>query len=163
MQIQLNVTDVFNAAILLEKRAAEFYETNAGLFTADREILLNDLAEMELGHARQFEGFLEKLPDQLERAADPKNPEAISYLQAFTSGRIITRETQIDKQDSFEQILEKAMLMEKQSVFFYTGIKNIVTTQIDAKEIDILINEELAHFRMLHKALLKATAPTIGK
>lgn len=163
MQIQLNVTDVFNAAILLEKRAAEFYQANAELFAAERALLLTDLAKMELGHARQFEGFLAKLPDQLERAADPKDPEAISYLNAFTSDRIITRETEIDKRDSFEQILEKAMLMEKQSVFFYTGIKNIVASQIDAARIDLLINEELAHFRMLHDALLKANAPKIAK
>jgi rubrerythrin len=47
------------------------------------------------------------------------------------------------------------MQLEKNSVFFYSAIKEILTQKMSREAVDKLIAEEVKHFRMLNAALNK--------
>ncbi|EKD82359.1 MAG: hypothetical protein ACD_39C01345G0002 [uncultured bacterium] len=155
MQIQLNAGDVFKAAIMLEERAVRFYVAAAEAADGRARKLLENLADMERGHARQFSTPLAEAVDSRLAAVESPDQEADDFLQALTSDRIITRECQVVAGDTYDVILEKAMLIEKNSVFFYTTVKEIMQSQMAAGAVERIIHEEVSHFSMLSEALKK--------
>jgi len=153
MQIQLKATDVFKAAIMLEERASRFYADAAANFSGRAQKLLTQLSEMESGHARQFSGILAEIADKPTEPTGGGDPETDDFLQAMTSDRIITGECRVVAGDTYDIILEKAMLIEKNSVFFYTTVKDIMQGKMAAGAVERLIQEEVGHFKMLNDAL----------
>ena len=153
MQIQLNAGDVFKAAIMLEERAVKFYLAAAEAADGRVRTLLEKLADMERGHARQFSTLLAEAVDSKLAAAESPDQDADDFLQVMTSDRIITRECQVVAGDTYDVILEKAMLIEKNSVFFYTTVKEIMQSRMSAGAVDRIIHEEVSHFSMLSEAL----------
>jgi rubrerythrin len=152
MQLQLNAIDVFKAAIILEDRAAGFYASAAENASGQPRKLLLQLSEMEKGHAQQFSNLLSELA--YSKSESEENEEGNDdFLQALTSDRIITHECHILETDGYEAILEKAMLIEKNSVFFYTAVKEIMQAKMAAGAVEKIIQEEVTHFRMLNDAL----------
>lgn len=155
MQIQLNVPDVYRAAVLLEKRAVTFYQEAAKRADRSAVSLLQQLAEMEKGHVEHFERLLYALPKltgEHETAFMGKSPESM-YLNAMADDRIITQATEIQPHDGIEEIYLKAMAIEKNAVAFYTAVKTIVSGQLPQNQMDAMISEEIAHFTMLNQAL----------
>lgn len=152
MQLQLNAVDVFKAAVMLEERAARFYTTAAAKASGQPRQLLLQLSEMETGHARQFKLVLDELAANA-RGADEPEEGVDDFLQALTGDRVITRDCQIGEGDGYETILEKAMQIEKNSVFFYTAVKEIMQEKMAAGAVDRIIQEEVSHFRMLSDTL----------
>jgi rubrerythrin len=116
--------------------------------------LLTQLAEMEAGHAEHFSDILA----EFEKSSDERQPEtdeeSDAYLQALTSDRIISTECQIEEGDTYPEILEKAMLIEKNSVFFYTSVKYSLLNEKSVPDLDRLVGEEIGHFRALSDALV---------
>ena len=108
---------------------------------------------MEKGHARYFSNILGELPVSAIASDDTDAEEAKGFLQALTSDRIITSACQPDDSDGYDAILEKAMLIEKNSVFFYTTVKEIMQGRMAAGAVDKIIQEEVTHFKMLSEAL----------
>lgn len=154
MQISLDSFDVLNAAIMLEDRGSRFYADAAVLCGENQKKMLLRLAEMEQGHALTFRHLLSDLEKTRSGARKQEvDPESRDYLEALTSDRIITNECRIDKADDYGQILAKAMLIEKNSVFFYTAVKDSLLQKMAAETIDHLIAEEIVHFQMLNNAL----------
>lgn len=154
MQNILDTADVLNAAIMLEERGARFYADAASTSTGKEKELLKRLAEMETGHARYFANILAEFEKRSQQIPTEKNEEGEAYLQALTSDRIISTECQIEKGDTYPEILEKAMLIEKNSVFFYSSVKYSLLEGMPAADIDRLIGEEISHFKALSDALL---------
>lgn len=153
MQITLDSFDVLNAAVLLEERGARFYaEASANAAGAEKNLLMK-LAEMETGHARHFVNILAEIEKSSHTRKPEKEEDADDFLQALTSDRIITSECQFEKGDTYPEILEKAMLIEKNTVFFYTAVKGILQEGMSAADVDRLIGEEVGHFKMLSDAL----------
>lgn len=152
MQMTLKVTDVLRAAIMLEDRGAKFYADAAAVSGKEQKELLLQLSEMEQGHSLTFQ----KILDQVEKAAGsdklPVDDESRDYLEALTSDRIINSECRINKGDDYGQILDKAMLIEKNSVFFYTAVKSSLLEKMAIEHVDHLIAEEVTHFKMLSGA-----------
>lgn len=137
MTFALSAADVFEAAILLEERGARFYADAAARCTGEAKKLLSGLSSMEKNHAERFRSIL----------------EAAHYLEALTSDRIFTEAISIGAQESYPEILEKAIVVEKNSVFFYTAVKDILSSKMEAKDVDRLIAEEIGHFHSLTDAL----------
>jgi len=153
MQIRLNVLDVLMAAIKLEMRGVKFYSDAAATNRGEEMKLLTQLAEMEAGHAKHFSDVLLEIEKNSEERRFEADEEAEAYLQALTSDRIISTECQIEAGDTYPEILEKAMLIEKNSVFFYTSVKYSLLNGMPAADLDRLIGEEVAHFKALSDAL----------
>jgi len=152
MQLQLNAVDVFKAAVMLEERAAQFYTGASGKASGQSRQLLLQLSEMETGHARQFKLILDELADNARGSEEPEEG-ADDFLQALTGDRVITRECQIGESDGYEVILDKAMQIEKNSVFFYTAVKEIMQEKMATGAVEKIIQEEVTHFRMLNDTL----------
>ncbi len=155
MQLTLDAFDVLNAAIMLEERGARFYSEAAAACSSDEKKLLMRLAEMEKGHAQTFRGLLEKAAKRTASRPPLSDPESREYLEAMTSDRIITEGCAFAKGDDYGQILAKAMLIEKNSVFFYTAVKSSLSEKMSVEQIDHLISEEVGHFQMLSNAQAK--------
>ena len=148
----LSAADVFEAAILLEERGARFYADAAARCTGEAKKLLSGLSSMEKNHAERFRSILEGRRAS-SSAPEPLQEEAAQYLEALTSDRIFTEAISIGAQESYPEILEKAIVVEKNSVFFYTAVKDILSSKMEAKDVDRLIAEEIGHFHSLTDAL----------
>ncbi len=153
MQIKLNIFDVLMAAVKLEMRGAKFYADAAKMASGTEMHLLTQLAEMEAGHAKHFSDILAEFEKSSDERPPETDEEADVYLQALTSDRIISTECQIEDGDTYPEILEKAMLIEKNSVFFYTSVKYSLLNEKAVPDLDRLIGEEVGHFRALSDAL----------
>ncbi|MBU1109931.1 MAG: ferritin family protein [Candidatus Riflebacteria bacterium] len=154
MTIQLDACDVFKAAIMLEERGVGFYADAAVKFSGHARNLLMQLSEMEKGHAQIFRNILAGLAAVDVVADDSDGEESAAFLQALTSDRIITDACRPDENDSYDTVLEKAMLIEKNSVFFYTTVKEIVQGKMAVGAVEKILQEELTHFKMLNDALI---------
>lgn len=152
MTIALSVFDVLHAAIMLEDRGARFYAAAAVATAGEEQKLLMRLAEMEQGHALAFRDLLQVTAKNGLNDSAKIDSEAHDYLEALTSGRVITDDCTVCAGDDYGVILNKAMLIEKNSVFFYTAVKETLSEKMTIEKIDQLIAEEVGHFKMLSVA-----------
>lgn len=150
MSTALSAADVFSAAILLEEKGARFYSEAAARFSGEGKKLLSGLASMEKVHAGRFRKIMDTLP-----SADPgeMTEERDAYLSMLTGDRIFTPESEMEMRDTYGDILEKAITVEKNSVFFYTAVKDTLAQKMDGTAVDLLIREEIGHFQSLTDAL----------
>jgi rubrerythrin len=148
MSVALSAADLFSAAILLEEKGARFYSEAAARFSGEGKKLLSGLASMERVHAGRFRKVLEGLPQSGEMTEEKEY-----YLRMLTGDRIFTPEAEMEKRDDYGGILEKAITVEKNSVFFYTAVKDTLAQKMDGTAVDLLIREEIGHFQSLTDAL----------
>ncbi|MGI6252234.1 MAG: ferritin family protein [Aminivibrio sp.] len=152
MNAALTAADIFRAAVLLEEKGARFYAQAASRFKGEESKLFAGLASMELNHAGQFRAILEELrPEEGNGPTEEKE----QYLEALTGGRIFTESEDWEDENSYEDILEKAIAVERNAVFFYTAVKETLVREMDAEAVDRLIHEEVAHFEALSAVLRK--------
>jgi len=154
MQMKLNAADVFAAAIKLEERGVSFYAEAAARFSGASRNLLMLLSGMEEGHAQHFRKVLSELAGNKPVTSTAEAEEADAYLSALTSDRIIVEFCRPMEGDAYDVILEKAMLLEKNSVFFYTLLKEILQERMAAGAVTKIISEEAGHYNMLNEALV---------
>jgi rubrerythrin len=154
MSLKLNSVDVYKAAVLLEKRGAEFYRKSAEHTQGKSRDLLLRLSEMEKGHAEFFNKLLKDIENKSRttEAADTDDQEK-DFLIALTSDRIFTEDVFKCEENNIEKILEKAMQIEKNSVFFYSAVKDSLQKGMAVADIDRLIAEEVKHYYSLNRAL----------
>lgn len=150
MSAALTAADVFAGAVLLEEQGIRFYSEAAARFSGEEAKLLQGLASMERSHKKQFQEMLERLSSE---NYETPSEERSAYLQALIGDRIITSTGKIQEWDTYGIILEKAIWLEKNAVFFYTAVKDTLAAEMDKDAIEQLIGEELKHFEMLTDAL----------
>jgi rubrerythrin len=154
MAITFNVDEIFEMAEQIEKNAAGFYR-QAAKRTSDQEVqkMFVHLAAMEDSHNKIFHEMRKQFgPEENEPSTyDPEN-QAILYLQAMadshgTEGRK-SRTEKLTGNETMRQIFEIAVAAEKDSVVFYTAIKEMVGAA-GREKVDIIIDEELGHLVVL--------------
>ena len=77
--------------------------------------------------------------------------ESLLYLKALADTQVFYQK-QIDS-SSIKSILLDAIEMEKNSIVFYVGIRDLVPDKLGKDKIGIIINEEKKHIQMLAKEL----------
>jgi len=160
MAITFNADEIFEMAEQIERRAAVFYREAAGK-TADAKVqkLFNDLAVMEDGHCQIFQEMRKSLsPEDKDSATFDPNNEAILYLQAMadshgTEGKK-GREVKLTGKESVKEIFEIAITAEKDSVVFYTAIKEMVKLTAGRDKVEAIIVEEMGHLAILKHQLM---------
>ncbi|MBN2019652.1 MAG: ferritin family protein [Sedimentisphaerales bacterium] len=162
MAITFNLDEIFEMAEQIERNAAKFYH-EASKKASDKKIIKTfiDLAAMEDGHMKTFQDMRKALsPEEKDTTAfDPEN-QAVLYLQAMadshgTEGKK-ERDVMLTGSESLREVFEIAITAEKNSVVFYTALKELVE-QTGRDKVDTIINEELGHL-----ALLKLHLASIG-
>ncbi len=151
MAITFSSDDIFEIAERIESNGVLFYHTAAERF-ADSPVRykLMDLAEMEHEHQKTFAEIRSELTEG-ERTIltfDPDNQSAM-YLQAAVDGKVFDLdagvETLIPEGSTVEDVLETAIRLEKDSIVFYTGMKDMVRGDAGRNMIDVIINQEIGH------------------
>ncbi len=159
MSTVFNADEILEMAVRIERNGAKFYRSAAEGFTNEtaKKTLL-DLAVMEDGHEKTFSKMKEKLSDkeQAPTVFDPDG-EAAGYLQAMADGYVFDVKTDpseaLTGKESWREIIKKAIGLEKDSIVFYTGIREFVPESLGRDEVEEIIREEMGHITMLRKAL----------
>lgn len=155
MGVKFNANEVFEMAEEIERNAAGFYR-QAAESSSDNQTkkMLLDLADMEDGHQKTFAKMREQLTGQETGWSifDPDNL-SVQYLQAMADARgyegRITPTKELTGNETLQEILEIALNSEKESVFFYFGLKGLVPARAGGDKIEAIIKEELSHITTL--------------
>ncbi|MDY6914322.1 MAG: ferritin family protein [Planctomycetota bacterium] len=155
--ITFNADEIFEMAEQIERNGAKFYRKAAEPADGGCRKLLLRLAAMEDDHEKTFAEMRRNLSDAEKRpiTADPDNEGAL-YLQAMADGKVFEADPagQLSGQEPIEDILQTAIGLEKDSVVFYNGMKDVVAA--GKEKIDAIIKQELGHILDLTKQLKAA-------
>jgi len=159
MAIMFNIDETLQMAIKIEQNGTAFYQ-KAALNCTDKTAkqLFNNLADMEVTHENFFKKLKADLTNQ-EKAPityDPEN-EAVLYLNAIASGHVFKLDNNpaqaLTGKETPAEILKTAIGLEKDSIIFYLGIKEIVPLNLGKDKVDMIIKEELSHIRILSEQI----------
>jgi len=153
-----NAFEVFEIAEQIERNGARFYRRAAEIFDdPDVSAMFLEMADWETGHEAIFAAMREQLrgEDGLERGFNledaPLDPKAMAGLAAF--GINPDPATELTGTETRAHVLKMAIGKEKDSVVYYTGLKEFVPAQGDKDKIDGIIKEEMRHIRILNQSL----------
>ena len=159
MTIAPTVDEIFEMAEQIERNGSRFYRRAAQGFTDSRaRQLMLDLAAMEDEHEKVFVGMRAEL---LQQEREPRVPdpygEAILYVRGMADGHVFDLRTdpaeRLTGKETMEEILRTAIGLERDSIVFYLGIKEIIPERLSKQRIDDIIKEEMGHIAVLSKEL----------
>jgi rubrerythrin len=161
MAYDFNVNEVFEMAIQIEANGANFYRKAADLQQdPDNKAFLEKLARMEDKHKATFEAMRKDISEgeKQQTVFDPAN-ELSMYLKAMADNH--GGEGNPDVVESFtgeepiEEIITTAIGLEKESILFYLGLKDLVPAKYGHEKLDNIIKEEKLHIAQLTGFLKK--------
>jgi rubrerythrin len=159
MGIYFNADEIFEIAEQIERNGAKFYRYAAQRAedAATRQRLVK-LADWELSHEKTFAAMRAELSDQERQptAYDPDN-QAVMYLRAMADSRVFDVKADPTKlltgKETLADILQIALGLEKDSIAFYLGMKEIIPERLGKDRIDSIIKEEMNHITLLIEEL----------
>ena len=164
MAIVFNADEIFEMAIRIENNGAAFYRKAAGLQSDTKnQKFLEGLANMEDQHQKIF---IEMRTTLTQKDKDPKvfDPydEVSQYLAAMADtmggeGSPSVADS-LTGDETLEEILRIAVGLEKDSILFYLGIKDLIPSQSGQDRIDEVIREERRHVAQLSNLIEKLKA-----
>ena len=159
MSFEFNADEILEMAQHIERNGARFYRRAAELVeeVAIRK-LLEDLAAWEDGHERAFVTMRADLAahESEPQVFDPEH-EISMYLRAMADGHVF--DARVDPADtltgreSAEDILRMAIGQEKDSIVFYTGLKEMISQTAGKERIEAIIKEEMGHIGFLNREI----------
>ena len=159
MAFGFNADEILQMAERIERNGARFYRQAAEVCSADEETkaALLELAEMEEDHERTFAKMREALGTAESRPStfDPEG-ETAAYLAAMADGSVFGSETDpanlvCDK--PIEELLKIAIGLERESILFYLGLRDLVPTTSGRDKVEGLLEEEMSHVALLRGRL----------
>jgi rubrerythrin len=159
LTVSFDADEIFEIAEQIERNGATFYRRAAEkLAGSDERQILLELATLEEAHEKTFAAMRKDLSDSeaLTKSFDPHG-EAASYLRAMAEGRVFDFRAGLTDfftgNETAEDILKKAIGLEKDSIAFYLGMKEMVSQRLGRNKIEHIIREEMAHIVSLNRAL----------
>ena len=157
MSVTFNADEVFEMAEQIERNGAKFYRTAADKFAQVRQELL-DLAAMEDDHEKTFAAMRKELSGrELEPTVFDPEGQAQMYLRVVADGHVFNVKAdpteQLTGQETVQDILQMAIGMEKDSIAFYTGLKECVPPKAGKDKVEAIIREEFGHIATLSEKL----------
>ena len=156
MGYAFNANEMLDLAIRIEENGGRFYRKAAQLQTdPEHQALLDQLANMEAHHKLTFETMKKSVSEAGKTATvfDPLD-ESGQYLAAMADthggeGSPAIADTLTGK-ESMVQIIDIAIGLEKESILFYLGLKDMVPPKYGREELDRIIREEQQHLTQLN-------------
>jgi rubrerythrin len=159
MAVMFNADEIFEIALELERNGAKFYRKAAdGIGEEKAQQLLYELAAWEDEHFKTFSAMRESLSgaESGATAYDP-DQQAQLYLQAFADGHVFDLKAdpaeQLQGTEGLPAILKEAIGLEKDSVIFYLGIREMVPAELGRERVEKIISEEMSHITKLSREL----------
>ena len=159
MDVELGAFEVLEIAEKIERSGAKFYRRAAGLI-GDPELstLFVNLAEWENRHIEVFKQMKERLSAQRWQEGEfapsriaPPDARVMAGLAVF--GMQPDPGAQLSGHETRADVLRMAMEKEKDSIVYYTGLKDFVPHQGEKDLINEIIQEEMKHVRILVQSL----------
>jgi len=150
MSYLLDVKEILEFAVYIEQRGYEFYIGAMKKLSEPRATeLFQYLADEEFKH----EEFFKKLLGQSGGIkGESRDPEYQAYLREFCKGHSLAdREAtaaRLAKASGLEEVLDMAMAFEKDSIVFFSELKEIYGKG-NAAAVDKVIHEEMVHLRKI--------------
>jgi rubrerythrin len=159
MESAFSANEVFEIAKRIEKNGGRFYRLAAEKFDDEKTYgLLMGLARMEDEHEKVFAALAEIMTDQeRENQGGEVNPQALAYLHALADSYMFSKEQGaedlIHGLETIEEILQKSIGLEKDSIILYLGLKDAVPQDLGKDRIEDIIREEMQHITTLTRHL----------
>jgi rubrerythrin len=159
MAVELNAFEVFEIAEKIERNGAKFYKKAAELFDESRvHNMFVQLAEWELAHEQVFAKMRKELSEQgpemrtFETGSDVIfDAQSMAGLAVF--GNRMNPAVELTGKESIKDVLKIAVEKEKDTIIFYTGLKDFVSASAGKDKITDIIKEEMHHVRILNDSL----------
>ena len=157
MGMPFNADEVFEMAEQIERNGAKFYCAAAEKFPEVNQLLL-ELAAMGEKHEKTFAAMRTELSgtEAAPLVFDPDD-QAQLYLQAMADEHIFNIKSdpvnQLGNLDKPDEVLKMAMGLERDSIAFYTGLKESVSRRAGKDKIDAIIKEEMNHISILSQKM----------
>ena len=159
MVVEFNAFEIFEIAEKIERNGAKFYRSAAELFNDSRaHNMFLQLAEWEKAHEQFFAGMRKDLfaqgPEM--RTFEAENDvvfDAQSMAGLAVFGNRMDPAVELTGKESITDILKCAIEKEKDTIIFYTGLKDFVSARAGKDKIADIIKEEMHHVRILKESL----------
>lgn len=158
MAIRFNADEVLKIAERTEENAAKFYRRAAELHKGENTQFLLRLAVMEDDHKVTFAKMRASLSEAEKQptAYDPMD-ESLLYLKTMADlhgGEGDPEQTAaLTGRETMEQILLKAIELEKKAILFYFGLEGLVPPELGRDQVERIIAEEKSHVVILSREL----------
>ena len=158
MVITFTADEIFEMAEEIERNGAAFYREVAAISSDnDTKQLLSDMAAAEDEHLKIFQHMRKSLGDQEDMAIIDSDRRSSMYLQTMADARgwegRLSPTQELSGNEIASDIIEIALNSEKESVVFYFGLKDLVSTSAGKEKVEDIIIEELGHITALLKKL----------
>ncbi|HAU37374.1 MAG TPA: rubrerythrin [Phycisphaerales bacterium] len=157
--ITFSAGEIFKMAQDIEADGARFYRKAAEHAAGqDCRGVLRRLADMEEEHEQAFIAMSSELTarDKEMEGYDPDG-EAAMYLRAMVEGKVFSpaagAAAKLTGKETADEILRTAVELEKDSILFYLGMKDMVTSRSGKKTLEKIIGEEMDHISTLCKEM----------
>ncbi len=154
--VRFNANEVLDMAMQIERNGSEYYRLAAELQQdSDLRHQLNSLSQMEAIHEKLFGRMKTELESAFAQEFDPDD-DAARYLQSLVRGVVFDRtnpNSVLDGAHTTTEVLTKAIELEKDSIVFYLGIRDLVPERLGRNRIDDIIREEQRHIVQLSERL----------
>ena len=157
--IEFNAFEAFEIAEKIERNGAKFYRRAAELFDdPGLAKLFLELAGWEKGHEQLFADMRKQLFGQSSelrnfRPDDNLLLEAQAMAGLAVFGIKPDPAEELTGRESKAEVIAKAIEKEKDSIVYYTGLKDFVPARAGKDKIDDVITEEMRHIRILNQSL----------
>ncbi len=152
----VTANDVLEIACEIEENGEVFYRKAAQRIGDDRaKKVLTDLAEMEVTHQELFRKLQKTLDENKKDRGELSRDKPVSeHIRAFAAGHIFDLKadhTSLLNREviSITEILDKAIDLEKDTVIFYLGFRDVLTSELGEDYLTRVINEEMSHIYLL--------------
>jgi rubrerythrin len=157
MGMPFNADEVFEMAEQIERNGARFYRAAAEKFPEVSQMLL-ELAGMEDQHEKTFSAMRSELSGtEAEPLVFDPDDQAQLYLQAMADEHIFNIKSdpvsQLVNLDTPDEVLKMAMGLERDSIAFYTGLKESVSRRAGKDKVEAIIKEEINHIAILSQKM----------
>jgi len=160
--VELTARQVFLIAEQIERNGAKFYRKAAGMFRDPTTARMFDqLAGWESRHEAIFAEMRLSLEEK-EAAESPDQPESGLLPHSRVLAGLAVFGIQADPQveltghEDRGTVLHWALQKERDSVIFYSGLKEFVKDAPGVRRVDEIISEEMRHIRIIAQAMEQA-------
>jgi rubrerythrin len=152
MASKFTADEVLEMAERIETKGAQFYRKAAKYHAGARDLLLQIAAQEDL-HFKAFAEMRKSLsPNEKQLAYDPYG-EADLYLKAMVDGYAfdINRDPAeaITGKESLDAIFSTAIGLEKDSIAFYLGLRDLVPPAFGKDRVNDIVKQEMQHIAWL--------------
>ncbi len=150
MSYLLTVNEILEFAVYIEERGYEFYVGAMKKFSAPEATrLFQYLADEEFKHEKVFNKLMQQSGDFKKRDADPEHRAYLKeYCKAHALGDREAIAEKLARLSTLEDILDLAMDFEKDSIVFFSELRELIA-QGHAGPLEKIIREEMTHLRVI--------------